>query len=261
MSKITAEMVERWELDSLADAIGNCLELNDEFLSRYCGREIAEQLLRIPESEREFILKSHIDDGYTAHGIPTESGREIYLPIGEIEFPFDGDPSEVFDNPDDFHIDGQLAYLSCYGAYFPVDVDGLKSEIDEFLSSRVIDDIADDFIVGYLRAAIFTGSHYPEPENMDDSRPMDSVYGVEDIPREIREELESDCRDFLNSCAFMVAENPERAGMDFHLTRNGHGAGFWDGEWPECGDELTARSKPFGTAEIYSDPTGIYLHH
>lgn len=261
MTKITAEMVERLELDSLADAIGNCLELNDEFLSRYCGQEIAEQLRRIPESEREYILQSHIGEGYIVHGIPTESGREIMLPIGEIEYQFDGQPSEVFENPDDFHISGNLAYLSVYGAYFPVDVDGLKTEIDEFLSSRVIDDIFDDFLSGYLRAAVFTGHHYPEPENMDDSRPMDSVYSVDDIPREIRKELGSDCRDFLNSCAFMVAENPERAGMDFHLTRNGHGAGFWDGDWPEFGDELTARSKPFGTAEIYSDPTGIYLYH
>ena len=57
MSKITAEMVERWELDSLAEAIGNCLELNDEFLSRYCGQEIAAQLRRIPESDREYILQ------------------------------------------------------------------------------------------------------------------------------------------------------------------------------------------------------------
>ena len=261
MSKITAEMVEQWELDSLAEAIGNCLELNDEFLSRYCGQEIAEQLRRIPEPDRENILRSHIGDGYTVHGIPTESGREIYLPIGEIEYQFDGQPSEVFENPDDFHISGNLAYLSVYGAYFPVDIPALRSEIDEFLSSQVIDDIADDFTAGYLRAAIFTGSHYPDPENMDDSRPMESFYSVDDIPREIRRELESDCRDFLNSCAFMVAGNPERAGVDFHLTRNGHGAGFWDGEWREFGDELTARSKNFGTAEIYSDPAGIYLHH
>lgn len=261
MSKITAEMVERWELDSLADAIGNCLKLNNDFLSRYCGREIADQLLRIPESDREYILQSHVGEGYAVHGIPTESDREIYLPIGEIEFQFDGQPSEVFENPDDFHISGNVAYLNCYGAYFPVDIPGLKSEIDEFLSAEFIDDIFDDFLSGYLRAAIFTGSHYPDPENWDDSWPMDSVYSVDDIPREIRRELESDCRDFLNSCAFMVAGNPERAGMDFHFTRNGHGAGFWDGDWPEFGDELTARSRPHGTAEIYSDPTGIYLHH
>jgi hypothetical protein len=261
MSKITTDMVENWEIENLASAIGNCLELNNDFLSRYCGKKIAAQLSRIPESEREYILQSHIGEGYSVHTIPTESDREIMLPVGEIEFQFEGQPSDIFENPDDFHISGDCAYLSCYGVYFPVDVDSLKSEIDEHLSGRVIDDIFDDFFSGYLRAAIFTGSHYPDPENMDDSRPMDSVYSPKDIPREIRAELESDCRDFLNHSGFMVTENPERAGMDFHFTRNGHGSGFWDGDWPEFGAELTARSRPCGTAELYSDPTGIYLHH
>jgi hypothetical protein len=261
MEKITSDMVERWEIDSLADAIGNCLELNNDFLSRYCGKDIAEQLSRVPESEREYILQSHIGEGYSVHTIPTESDREIMLPIGEIEYQFEGQPEDVFENPDDFYISGDCAYISCYGVYFPVDVDSLKSEIDEILSGQVIDDIFDDFFSGYLRAAIFTGSHYPDPDNMDDSRPMDSVYTLEDIPREIWAELESDCRDFLNHSGFMVAENPKTAGMDFHFTRNGHGAGFWDGDWPEFGAELTARSRPYGTAEIYSDPAGIYLHH
>lgn len=32
---------------------------------------------------------------------------------------------------------------------------------------------------------------------------------------------------------------------DFFLTRNGHGAGFWDGNY-ECGDELTAIAEGFG---------------
>jgi len=34
-----------------------------------------------------------------------------------------------------------------------------------------------------------------------------------------------------------------QAGHDFWLTRNGHGAGFWDGDWPETGDALTEASK------------------
>lgn len=32
---------------------------------------------------------------------------------------------------------------------------------------------------------------------------------------------------------------------DFFLTRNGHGAGFWDGDY-ERGDELTTITKSFG---------------
>ena len=37
------------------------------------------------------------------------------------------------------------------------------------------------------------------------------------------------------------------AGHDFWLTRNGHGAGFWDGDWPAFqGEMFTNISKSFG---------------
>ena len=48
----------------------------------------------------------------------------------------------------------------------------------------------------------------------------------------------------------MLGDRYHDAGGDFHLTRNGHGAGFWDGGWPEHGDELTELAKPYGTAEL-----------
>jgi hypothetical protein len=38
----------------------------------------------------------------------------------------------------------------------------------------------------------------------------------------------------------------EMGGHDFWLTRNGHGAGFWDGELGDIGDRLTEASKAFG---------------
>lgn len=38
--------------------------------------------------------------------------------------------------------------------------------------------------------------------------------------------LEAECRSFDVTKA-------DRAGFDFYLTRAGHGAGFWDGDWSE----------------------------
>lgn len=43
-----------------------------------------------------------------------------------------------------------------------------------------------------------------------------------------------------------------QAGIDFWLTRNGHGAGFWDRDLGEIGDKLTA------AAETYRE-LGVYL--
>jgi len=41
----------------------------------------------------------------------------------------------------------------------------------------------------------------------------------------------------------------EEAGTDFCFTRQGQGAGFWDGDW-EHGDELTKISKSFSTVDM-----------
>lgn len=42
----------------------------------------------------------------------------------------------------------------------------------------------------------------------------------------------------------------EAAGRDFALTRNGHGAGFWDRGLGDLGERLKRASKPYGEAWI-----------
>jgi len=46
---------------------------------------------------------------------------------------------------------------------------------------------------------------------------------------------------------------------DFWLTRNGHGAGFWDGDY-ENGDVLTALAKEFPEVHLYPGVDGL-IHH
>jgi hypothetical protein len=68
----------------------------------------------------------------------------------------------------------------------------------------------------------------------------------------------------------LIAENgltdhPEVVGgnieHDLWLTRNGHGAGFWDGDYPETGDRLTAMAEGFGECELYvSDDQEIEIY-
>jgi hypothetical protein len=257
--KITTDDIVSWEIQSLGDALGNCLELNDDFLGRYCGEQVKQQLLRIPEDRREYFLSSHLEDGHEVCGYASMSDSEIMLPVGEIEYQFEGSPDDVFENPDEFTIHGDLAYCGCDGVAFPVDIAGLRQEIDEWLSSEVIDDISEEFIAGCLEGMIFTGQYYAEPENQEcQPEPIDRHYGVDDIPREMVKVIEGECLDFLNTAAFMVAENPRQAGIDFHLTRNRHGAGFWDGGWEAYGAELTALSHPYGERELMAGPDGMW---
>ena len=45
----------------------------------------------------------------------------------------------------------------------------------------------------------------------------------------------------------------EQIGHDFWLTRNGHGAGFWDREIGKVGDKLTNACKKFTTINLFNE--------
>ncbi|MFZ3014377.1 MAG: hypothetical protein WA045_11795 [Nitrospira sp.] len=79
--------------------------------------------------------------------------------------------------------------------------------------------------------------------------PLDANYDIDDIDLQTRQAITAECREFCQ----MVVETlditvlpgwtPEQAGHDFWLTRNGHGAGFWDRYsgghvWEALGDWL-----------------------
>ena len=52
--------------------------------------------------------------------------------------------------------------------------------------------------------------------------------------------------------------SPEQAGHDFWLTRNHHGAGFWDGDWPAPYDQLlTNGAKSYGEFQTYLGDDGL----
>lgn len=74
-----------------------------------------------------------------------------------------------------------------------------------------------------------------------------------DSVADLQRELES----FIGLCeADLIASklSPEQIGHDFILTRNGHGAGFWDRGLGEIGDRLTEWAKTFGPIEsLYID--------
>lgn len=72
--------------------------------------------------------------------------------------------------------------------------------------------------------------------------------------QEAVDKANADCVAFLSKIDMDAVEDFDQLGHDFWLTRNGHGAGFWDGDWPEpLASELTKLSKAFGELNVYSD--------
>lgn len=68
--------------------------------------------------------------------------------------------------------------------------------------------------------------------------------------------------DAVEHRAMMIDPNQgdewDYAAHDFILTRNHHGAGFWDGDWhAPWGDKLTTLAHSFPSIEVYLDDNNI----
>lgn len=110
-------------------------------------------------------------------------------------------------------------------------------EIDETLEENMKP--LDDFTDAYIESALWTST-------------SDSEYTIDNISPETLEKMIADCKTFQEQVWNELSDDPAAAGHDFWLTRNGHGAGFWDGDWPEpAATKLTELSKEFGEFDLY----------
>lgn len=112
----------------------------------------------------------------------------------------------------------------------------------------------DTFTQSYIETALWSSTD-------DDGEPLDERFTIEELSPETLAAMEADCKEFQAQAAAAICGHEGNAGHDFWLTRNGHGAGFWDGDWPEpSASELTSLSKNFGECSLYiGDDGALYL--
>lgn len=92
----------------------------------------------------------------------------------------------------------------------------------------------------------------------DDGGPLSGEHDTDNIDAATRAEMLSDCRDFwASNYAYLRTMDPGQAGHDFWLTRNGHGAGFWDRGLGELGERLTRAAKIYGGVDLYVGDDGL----
>lgn len=118
-----------------------------------------------------------------------------------------------------------------------------------------------EFLNAYLVAALWSSVS-------DDGDGITDNHSVEDIDAQTLKELTAICLKFWTQNRRYILGEPEpptcnngssptvMAGHDFWLTSAGHGAGFWDGDWPVYGDVLTARSEALGEVFLYVGDDG-----
>jgi hypothetical protein len=119
-----------------------------------------------------------------------------------------------------------------------------------------VDDL-DEFTLAYVTCALWSTHDNSDPETGGD--PMDANYDPYDIAPETLAKMARDCRRFRDENPTMLgrAGDDQQNGHDFWLTRNGHGAGFWDRGYPgNTGTVLTKAAQGFGEVDLYVGDDG-----
>lgn len=104
----------------------------------------------------------------------------------------------------------------------------------------------ESFLDAYIACALWSSTD-------DDGEPLDSGYDPEDISAEALASMAEDCAQFeaANADDLAQAGSDAQNGHDFWLTRNGHGAGFWDRGYGDVGGRLTDAAHVWGSVDIY----------
>lgn len=122
----------------------------------------------------------------------------------------------------------------------------------------------DGFTQGYITCLFFT-----EEGGEADGKEIGDA-GFADLAPEALADIVNDCLIFQQTNASLLEEayarngySAERAGHDFWLTRNGHGAGYWDRDCLEngdLGDALTSMASMEGEVNVYLGDDGKVYH-
>lgn len=141
------------------------------------------------------------------------------------------------------------------------------NEVSEAAGVQGLDPMTRHYLVTMLWA---------ETDNADEQggEPFDKNFDITDIEDKSVEQAKKDCDEFykkaqaaLEKEGFDIGElDLETLGHDFWLTRNRHGAGFWDGDYEKrVGEILTDLSHKFGerwpglTGEVGDPETKVVI--
>jgi len=119
------------------------------------------------------------------------------------------------------------------------------------LRGRMLGSFQDAFS-HYIKTALWSSTG-------EDGEPLDDNYNEEDISEQTLQEMRVQLQSFLDMVEKSYPGHTfkgDKLAHDFWLTRNGHGSGFWDGDWPDQGAKLTELSKRFGECDIYEGDDG-----
>ena len=123
-------------------------------------------------------------------------------------------------------------------------------EISGMYENEVASPEVMDILSGYLEAALWTEEDEIGPANIES-----------DISNDAKIDSYTDIKNFMNQAGSLLnGIEPSQVGHDLWLTRNGHGAGFWDRGLGEVGEKLTEIANAMGEKHLFwGDDEKIYI--
>jgi hypothetical protein len=113
-----------------------------------------------------------------------------------------------------------------------------------------------NFCRSYAETALWSSN---DESDESGGEPLDKNYDVSDIAPATIAQMIKDCKDFEEANEDdldATGLSEERLGHNFWLSRNGHGAGFFDDVFGELGDKLQRAAKVYGTVDLYVGDDG-----
>lgn len=186
------------------------------------------------------IRRVHLDGDYDAGGAYWGGGQGT-LPLFCV-----------------FDADNRVSYVRA------TDIDAAKATFPGatwIVATDVTDEDIADMLQGYIACAFWSSN---DESDEDGGEPLDSNYNESNLADSAREAMKADVTAFARTHGALIAScighkqcDWAQAGHDLWLNRNGHGCGFWDGDWPKAqGKLLDKAAKKLGTADLYVGDDG-----
>jgi hypothetical protein len=115
--------------------------------------------------------------------------------------------------------------------------------------------LRDKFFRAYVECALWSSHDWD-----DDCDALDANYRPEDIEAQSLAKMYADCADFWKANREDLQDiDSDDAGHNFWLTRNRHGAGFWDMGLGDIGQRLTDAAHVYGESDLYVSNGKVYV--
>lgn len=108
-----------------------------------------------------------------------------------------------------------------------------------------------EYVKDYLITALWSSVD-------ENGNPLDDKYSPDNLSPCALLQADKDVTSFVEGIERTGDHDVSQLMHDFWLTRNGHGAGFWDGDYEKSlGEALTKLSESFGEVDLYVGDDGL----